>query len=758
MEPPAHFLCPISYDLMRDPVMLVETGQIYERDAIERWFARGNTTDPLTNARVVDTKLAPVFALRSAVEQWVEQQDQQLRLGTPGLTDVLVPQIAQERLTLGELLHDGAMATVSAATLQPGEQEVVVKVYRARGLTEDDTTKFRREMKIWHQASLLCHNVCRVIGVASINGQLCVVMPRYRTSLDKALQQHRESVESSGAGVAGKGLPFDRIRGISMDIAMAVADLHERGIMVLNLKPSNILLHKYAGLVFVADFGISAPRNSSTSDVPTAVQGTPNYMAPEQWVPDEFGGVTTAADAWAFGCILVDMASACTPWAGLSTHEIKANVTAPRKMCPAIPEGLPSAVVDLLHRCFSYQPTGRPTFTEIITVLRQVVTAGAGVRQPPPPRRSRKPSLQDWLQDCPKTSRGTLDVPQSFLQAAREGRLDAIRQLLLLGVSLGVTDKSGRNALLLAANEGHLKLVKFLAEDEGMSLDARDWAGYNAVILAAEGGHLRLVKYLVEDMEMSLDDTAKNGCNALYMAALKGHLELVKYLVEDKGMTLEDLAVVNNVPHHGCHTLHAAAWGGHLELVKYLVEDRGMRLDGRLETGTNAFHSAAAQGHVEIVKWMVEDKGMGLDSVSDTLHLKNEWSAYKRQATSRLLMLTYCLSKGRAQCSSSCCIPRSPGDGQVPGGDQGNEPGFQIPGWGQRAPCCCCGRPPGAGQVPVGGPGDEPRFQGQAWCQCASLRCCKRPSGAGQVPSGGKWDGPGWQGRGRTLCPFLRGQ
>ena len=41
------FRCPISLEVMRDPVTL-STGQTYERGAIRRWLAAGNSTCPIT--------------------------------------------------------------------------------------------------------------------------------------------------------------------------------------------------------------------------------------------------------------------------------------------------------------------------------------------------------------------------------------------------------------------------------------------------------------------------------------------------------------------------------------------------------------------------------------------------------------------------------------------------------------------------------------------------------------------------------------
>lgn len=45
---PSDLLCPISYQLFEDPVMLVESGHTYERRSIEEWLVRGNRKDPLS--------------------------------------------------------------------------------------------------------------------------------------------------------------------------------------------------------------------------------------------------------------------------------------------------------------------------------------------------------------------------------------------------------------------------------------------------------------------------------------------------------------------------------------------------------------------------------------------------------------------------------------------------------------------------------------------------------------------------------------
>ncbi|THG20853.1 U-box domain-containing protein 11-like isoform X1 [Camellia sinensis] len=66
---PVDFHCPISLELMRDPV-IVATGQTYERSYIQRWIDCGNTTCPKTQQKLQNLTLTPNYVLRSLISQW----------------------------------------------------------------------------------------------------------------------------------------------------------------------------------------------------------------------------------------------------------------------------------------------------------------------------------------------------------------------------------------------------------------------------------------------------------------------------------------------------------------------------------------------------------------------------------------------------------------------------------------------------------------------------------------------------------------
>ncbi|KAH6773590.1 plant U-box 17 [Perilla frutescens var. hirtella] len=66
---PKDFCCPISLELMHNPV-IVSTGQTYDRTSIARWLEEGHSTCPKTGQMLVHTRLVPNRALRNLILQW----------------------------------------------------------------------------------------------------------------------------------------------------------------------------------------------------------------------------------------------------------------------------------------------------------------------------------------------------------------------------------------------------------------------------------------------------------------------------------------------------------------------------------------------------------------------------------------------------------------------------------------------------------------------------------------------------------------
>ncbi|XP_052196469.1 U-box domain-containing protein 21 [Diospyros lotus] len=66
---PKYFRCPISLDLMKDPVTL-STGITYDRENIEKWIESGNQNCPITNQVLRNFDLIPNHAIRRMIQDW----------------------------------------------------------------------------------------------------------------------------------------------------------------------------------------------------------------------------------------------------------------------------------------------------------------------------------------------------------------------------------------------------------------------------------------------------------------------------------------------------------------------------------------------------------------------------------------------------------------------------------------------------------------------------------------------------------------
>ncbi|XP_023136837.2 WD repeat, SAM and U-box domain-containing protein 1-like isoform X2 [Amphiprion ocellaris] len=72
-EAPDEFLCPISRELMKDPVIAAD-GYSYERESIESWIRGKNKTSPMTNLLLQTTLLTPNRSLKMAITRWKSSQ------------------------------------------------------------------------------------------------------------------------------------------------------------------------------------------------------------------------------------------------------------------------------------------------------------------------------------------------------------------------------------------------------------------------------------------------------------------------------------------------------------------------------------------------------------------------------------------------------------------------------------------------------------------------------------------------------------
>ncbi|XP_015957989.1 U-box domain-containing protein 6 isoform X1 [Arachis duranensis] len=85
--PPEELRCPISLQLMYDPV-IIASGQTYERLCIEKWFSDGHSTCPKTQQKLTHLCLTPNYCVKGLVASWCEQNGVNIPEGPPESLDL----------------------------------------------------------------------------------------------------------------------------------------------------------------------------------------------------------------------------------------------------------------------------------------------------------------------------------------------------------------------------------------------------------------------------------------------------------------------------------------------------------------------------------------------------------------------------------------------------------------------------------------------------------------------------------------------
>lgn len=74
LDIPHEFLCPITHEIMREPVTCSD-GFTYERNAIAEWFMSGKCTSPMTNETLINTDYKHNHELRSEIHNFLYEDE-----------------------------------------------------------------------------------------------------------------------------------------------------------------------------------------------------------------------------------------------------------------------------------------------------------------------------------------------------------------------------------------------------------------------------------------------------------------------------------------------------------------------------------------------------------------------------------------------------------------------------------------------------------------------------------------------------------
>ncbi len=154
-------------------------------------------------------------------------------------------------------------------------------------------------------------------------------------------------------------------------VADGMVHMHRRSVYHSDLKPNNILVSR-AGDVKVIDFGLARIKG----EVRDRVQGTPEYIAPEQ---ARHRMVNERTDIYNFGATMYRMLTFRLPPCVVSDEDGGLPVTGKiwQNLFKPVSEfngKAPKALCDLVHRCLSYDAVRRPErMSEVQGTLDHIV-------------------------------------------------------------------------------------------------------------------------------------------------------------------------------------------------------------------------------------------------------------------------------------------------------------------------------------------------------------------------------------------------
>ncbi|KQK18344.1 hypothetical protein BRADI_1g41850v3 [Brachypodium distachyon] len=253
-------------------------------------------------------------------------------------------------MIVGEWTRGPAIGRGSSAVVSLAVDRVTGVVFAVKSVGAGRAAELRREQSILR--GLSSPYVVRCLGyVADGSGEMLM---EYAAGGSLADEIRR----------CGGRCPEALIRCRARDVLRGLAHAHGAGVAHCDVKARNVLVGSH-GRAMLADFGC-ARRIVASSREPQlmGMGGTPMFMAPEAARGEERGA---AADVWAVGCTVIEMATGGAPWRSRFADPVAAlHHVAFSGEAPELPPWLSEAGKEFLGRCLRQDPRERWTAEQLL--------------------------------------------------------------------------------------------------------------------------------------------------------------------------------------------------------------------------------------------------------------------------------------------------------------------------------------------------------------------------------------------------------
>ncbi|PWA88680.1 PAC motif-containing protein [Artemisia annua] len=261
-------------------------------------------------------------------------------------TDNMDYEILWEDLITKEQIGQGSCGTVYHG-LWFGS-DIAIKLFTYQEYSDNVMVSFKQEVSLMKR--LRHPNILLFMGAVTSPQHLCIVtefLPRLRNSNQLDLRRRLH---------------------MAIDIAQGMNYLHRCNppIVHRDLKSSNLLVDKNWS-VKVGDFGLSRIKHQTYLKTKSG-KGTPQWMAPEVIRNEQ---ADEKSDVYSFGVVLWEIITGKIPWDDLNPMQVIAAVGFMNRRLE-IPKDLDPLWASLINSCWCSEPKSRPTFQEILVVLKEL--------------------------------------------------------------------------------------------------------------------------------------------------------------------------------------------------------------------------------------------------------------------------------------------------------------------------------------------------------------------------------------------------
>ncbi|KAF6100735.1 protein tyrosine kinase 2 [Phyllostomus discolor] len=347
----------------------------------------------------------------SETDDYAEIVDEDEAYTMPSTRDY---EIQRERIELGRCIGEGQFGDVHQGVyVGPENPALAVAIKTCKNCTSDSVReKFLQEALTMRQFD---HpHIVKLIGVITENPVWIIMELCTLGELRSFLQVRKYSLDLASLIL------------YAYQLSTALAYLESKRFVHRDIAARNVLVSSN-DCVKLGDFGLSRYMEDSTYYKASKGKLPIKWMAPESI---NFRRFTSASDVWMFGvCMWEILMHGVKPFQGVKNNDVIGRIENGERL--PMPPNCPPTLYSLMTKCWAYDPSRRPRFTELkaqlSTVLeeeklqheerlrmesrRQVAASwdsGGSDEAPPKPSRPGYPS--------PRSSEGFYPSPQHAVQ------------------------------------------------------------------------------------------------------------------------------------------------------------------------------------------------------------------------------------------------------------------------------------------------------------------------------------------------------